>query len=238
MIFSNPDKKPAQGISRAVEAGLSGEAVSAQGVIAAIGGYRGIVESLLPPALYVIFFVFTKDARVSAIAPLVLSVAAVLLRMFRKEPLAAALAGLAGVLISFAAVSLTGEGSSYFVPGFFLNAAYSMAHFVALIIGWPLMGFVLGFFRGSLTDWKKHRPLLRAAQLTSILWLIIFVSRLVVQVPLYIANNVEALGVARLVMGVPLFAVGVVFTWLVLSKVSDSFDRNNASSEQPSDDKL
>lgn len=223
-------KKPTQGISRAVEAGLSGELVSAQGVIAAIGGYRGIIESLLPPALYVTFFVVTKDARLSAIAPLVLSVAAVVLRLFRKEPIAAALAGLAGVLISFAAVSLTGEGSSYFVPGFYLNGAYSLAHFLALIAGWPLMGFVLGFFRGSLTDWKKHRPLFRAAQITSLLWFAIFVSRLVVQIPLYLADHVEALGVARLAMGVPLFAVGVVFTWLLLAKVSETFDRERETS--------
>ena len=35
------------------------------------------------------------------------------------------------------------------------------------------------------------------------------------QVPLYFANNVEALGATRLIMGLPLYALGVWLAWRV-----------------------
>ena len=42
-----------------------------------------------------------------------------------------------------------------------------------------------------------------------------FAARLLVQVPLYLAENLTGLGVARLVMGVPLYALTLWLAWLV-----------------------
>jgi hypothetical protein len=46
-----------------------------------------------------------------------------------------------------------------------------------------------------------------------------FVLRLLVQLPLYAADAVTALGAARLAMGVPLFGLTVWLSWLVLRGV-------------------
>ena len=43
----------------------------------------------------------------------------------------------------------------------------------------------------------------------------VFTLRLAVQVPLYLADAVTALGVARLVMGLPLYALGLWLAWSV-----------------------
>ncbi|MDN5692837.1 MAG: DUF3159 domain-containing protein, partial [Micrococcaceae bacterium] len=43
----------------------------------------------------------------------------------------------------------------------------------------------------------------------------VFALRLAVQVPLYLADAVTALGVARLVMGLPLYALGLWLAWSV-----------------------
>lgn len=236
--MSEPEKKPVGSLGRVVEAGLSGEAVSARGVLAAIGGVRGVIETLLPATVYLGFFVFTRDARLSAIAPLVLAGFAIVWRLSRKEPLSAAVSGALGVVICAAAVMFSGEGSSYFVPGFFINAAWILAHTISLLIGWPLIGLLLGFLRGSLTEWRRVRELRHAAQLTTVIWIVVFAARLAVQLPLYFAappigdseSATDALGLARLLMGVPLFALAVLFTWLVLSRVSSTVDAAEKSS--------
>ncbi len=225
------DRTQQAGLGRAIEAGLSGEAVSARGVLEAIGGVRGIVETLLPATVYLAVFVVTGDAKLSAVAPLALAIAAILWRVVRRQPLASALSGLLGVVICVAAVMFTGEGSSYFVPGFFINGAWIAAHSISLLVGWPLIGLLLGFLRGSLTDWRKVPSLRRAAQLTTGLWILVFAARLAVQLPLYFAGSTEALGVARLVMGVPLFALAVLFTWMVLARVSSMVDEAAAANE-------
>lgn len=207
-------------LGRVVEAGLSGETVSAGGVLAAIGGWRGVLESLLPATVYLVMFVITHDARLSAIAPLVLAGIAVLWRVLRREPLTAALSGVLGVVICAAAVMFSGDGSSYFVPGFFINGAWILAHAISLLVGWPLIGVLLGVLRGSLTEWRSVPALRRTSQIATVFWIIVFAARLGVQLPLYFAGETAALGIARLVMGVPLFAIAVLFTWLLLSRVS------------------
>lgn len=207
-------------LGRVVEASMSGEAVSAGGVLAAIGGWRGVLESLLPASVYLVVYVITQDARLSAIAPLVLAGVAIIWRLLRKEPLTAALSGVIGVVVCVAAVMFSGEGSSYFVPGFFINGAWILAHTISLLVGWPLIGLLFGMFRGSLTEWRGVPALRRTANVVTVFWIVVFAARLAVQLPLFFADETGALGIARLVMGVPLFALAVLFTWLLLSRVN------------------
>lgn len=226
------------GLGGVVEAGLSGESVSARGVLQAIGGWRGIAETLVPATLYLAVFIFTRDARVSAIAPLALALVAFGWRLIRREPVQAALSGLIGVVVCVGVTLFTGRGEDYYLPGFWINAAWIAAHAVSLLVGWPLIGLLLGFLRGSLTEWRKTPVLRRAANLCTVFWIVAFGARLAVQLPLYFAAQggdaaaVDALGLARLLMGVPLFALAAILTWLVLNRVSASLDsaKNDATS--------
>ncbi|PRI12146.1 DUF3159 domain-containing protein [Leucobacter massiliensis] len=221
---------PRAGLGRVVEAGLHGEGVSARGVLEAIGGWRGIAETLLPATVYLTIFVFTRDARVSAIAPLALALAAFGWRLFRREPMQAALSGLLGVAICVGVTLFTGRGEDYYLPGFWINGAWIAAHTISLLVGWPLIGLLLGFLRGSLTEWRRDPTLRRAARWCTLFWIAAFASRLIVQLPLYFAAQngdaaaTDALGLARLLMGVPLFALAAILTWLVLSRVSGGVD--------------
>jgi hypothetical protein len=48
------------------------------------------------------------------------------------------------------------------------------------------------------------------------IWVGLFASRLAVQYPLYLSENVNALGTARLIMGYPLFILAAWLTWIVI----------------------
>jgi hypothetical protein len=45
------------------------------------------------------------------------------------------------------------------------------------------------------------------------LWAAVFLLRLIVQIPLYLAHAVVVLGVVRTAMGLPLFALALWATW-------------------------
>lgn len=207
-------------LGRTVAAGMRGESLSARGVLAAVGGGRGVAEALTPGLLFLVVYVFTQDPTVSVIAPAALAVLAVIIRLARKETAVSAFSGALGVAICVAATLFTGEGKNYFLPGFFINGAWIIGLGVSLAVRWPLLGFGLGAFTGNWTSWRQQRALFAAATITTSLWFAMFAIRLVVQLPLYFADRTEALGIARLTMGVPLFALVVVFTWLLLSRVS------------------
>ncbi|WP_336659424.1 DUF3159 domain-containing protein [Leucobacter sp. USHLN153] len=217
-------------LGRSVRAGLSGEAVSGRGVLEAIGGWRGIAETLVPGVLFLALYTFTRDARISAIAPAALTTILMVIRLLRREPLVSVISGAAGVAVAVAATLVTGRGADYYLPGFITNIAWGGALLLSALVGWPLIGLVLGALRGDLTGWRKSRPLKRAATWLTLVWASLFIARLAVQVPLYFAareddgSATDALGIARLVMGVPLFALVVILTWFVLSRLAPSSD--------------
>lgn len=207
------------GLGKSIAAGLHGEDLTAKGILSALGGVRGILEAFLPGLLYLTLFVVTGDARVSVIAPAVLAILALAFRLVSRQPLVAALSGVLGVVICVVTTLVTGRGEDYFLPGFWINGAWILGLSISLIAGWPLIGFIVGALRGDLTGWRKDRTVLIPARLATTVWLVMFVVRLVVQLPLYFAGEVGWLGVARLVMGVPLFALVILFTWMLFRHV-------------------
>ena len=81
---------------------------------------------------------------------------------------------------------------------------------------WPLLGVIVAALRGGDMEWRKDPKAMRAYSRASWVWVALFSLRLAVQLPLYLAGALTALGVARIAMGIPLFAVGIWLSWLIL----------------------
>ena len=76
----------------------------------AIGGWRGIIDSGVPTAVFVIAYLVTSQNLVtSVIAAIVAGLVIVIWRLGRREPLQQVLAGFAGVLISALVASFQGS---------------------------------------------------------------------------------------------------------------------------------
>ncbi|WP_127793599.1 DUF3159 domain-containing protein [Agromyces sp. LHK192] len=213
----------------AERSGLGGfardEKLTARDVLTAVGGIRGVLEALLPGLVFlVVYSVLTSFGGQSAQAALVPSLVAsvglaivfTVARLVVKGQPTQAIGGLVGVLLSAALALWSGDARDNYALGFFTNAGYAVALLVSLLVRWPALGLIVGFLVGDGTGWREDRRKVRLAQFLTIAWIGFFVLRLVVQVPLYFADNVQALGLTRLLMGVPLYALMLVFTWLVV----------------------
>jgi len=75
---------------------------------------------------------------------------------------------------------------------------------------------IVATLRGGDMSWRKDPRQVRDFSRASWVWVVLFSLRLAVQLPLYLADAVTALGVARIAMGIPLFAVGIWLSWLIL----------------------
>ena len=53
----------------------------------------------------------------------------------------------------------------------------------------------------------------------TLIWVGFFSARLAVQLPLYFANAVEALALARAIMGAPAYAGLLALTWVLLRRI-------------------
>ncbi|GAB3617092.1 DUF3159 domain-containing protein [Okibacterium endophyticum] len=183
-------------------------------LLRAMGGVRGIFEVILPGIAFLVMFTATNDLVVSVAVPVCVSLVAILVRFLQKSQVTPALGGLVGLVISAALALRSGEGRSYYELGFWTNGAYGAGLLISVLIGWPLIGLVAGALMGEGIAWKKQRRKRIAFQWITLVWVGFFALRLVVQVPLYIVNDIVALGITRLVMGPPLYGVLLVLTWL------------------------
>ena len=201
-------------------------------VWSAIGGWRGILESVLPSLAFVILFTIRPEP---LILPLGVSVglAAVftIVRLLQKSPPSAAIGGLVAAAAAAALALWTGRGEDNFVPGLITNAAYGTAMLVSALIGWSLIGLAVGFLMGEGTAWRGDRRKRRAFLWLGLAWAALFFARLAVQLPLYLAGDVTALGTLKLIMGLPLFAPLIAVTWLVVRALYPRASEAEAASQ-------
>jgi Protein of unknown function (DUF3159) len=183
----------------------------------AVGGPLGVAESALPAAAFVLTYTITgQDTRAAVIAAVALGVIFGVARIIRGQTVQFALAGLAGLALSAYVVSRTGRAEDFFLPGLLANAGYALAYLISIAVRWPLLGVIVATLRGGDMSWRKDPEQVRKYSRASWIWVMLFSLRLAVQLPLYLASALTALGVARIAMGIPLFAVGIWLSWLIL----------------------
>jgi hypothetical protein len=189
-------------------------------LLTSMGGVQGIFESIVPGLTFVILFALTQLVYLSIAVSASISVLFILWRIVTRKPLAQAIGGLLGIAIaSFLAFRDGGSGRDYFLTGFVTNLTYLIPLALSVLVRWPLIGVVAGLLLGEKTAWRKDKYEMRVFTAATLLWVGIFSARLLVQWPLYLADNLTALATARLVMGLPLYATGLWLTWLMLRGV-------------------
>lgn len=192
-----------------------GETPTAGALLAAIGGVRGLVESILPGLGFLVTYTITQNLVPSVLAPLGLALVFIVVRVVTRQPVTTAIAGALGIGISAALALFTGNANDNFVPGFFINGGVVLVMVVSLIARRPFVGVLVGLLLGD-DDWRRNAAKLRVATVATILWATLSAVRLAVQVPLYLAESTEALAATKLVMGVPLYAALLWVTWLLV----------------------
>lgn len=228
MSAAEPDDQREPSASEILGAALGGAArragldpadsASTQKVVwSAMGGWRGILESVLPSLAFVILFTIRPEPLVLALGVSVgLAAVFTIIRLLQKSPPSAAIGGLVAAAAAAGLALWTGRGQDNFVPGLITNAAYGTVLLISALIGWSLIGLAVGFLMGDGTAWRRDRRKKRAFLWLGIAWSALFFARLAVQFPLYLAGEVTALGTLKLIMGLPLFAPMIAVTWLVV----------------------
>lgn len=195
------------------------ETLTPSDLVGALGGVRGLAEAILPGLVFLVVYTFTRELVWALTASVGLALVFTAARLATRSQPTQAIAGLIGVAASAALSLWTGRAVDNYVIGFYTNAAYAVGLLVSLLVRWPFVGLIVGFLMGDGTAWRHRKRTYRAMQFLTIVWLGMFVARLIVQLPFYFAGNVEALGATRLLMGVPLYGLLLVFSWLVVRAV-------------------
>lgn len=192
-----------------------GETPTAGALLSAIGGVRGLVESILPGLIFLVVFTITREVLPSVLAPFAIAVIFIVVRVATRQPVTSAVAGALGIAISAALALWSGRAEDNFVPGFIVNVIMIVAMVVSIAVKRPLIGVVVGVLTSD-SEWRTDAAKYRVALVATILWAVLPALRLAVQLPLYLASQAGALGATKLIMGVPLYAILLWVTWLLI----------------------
>ena len=189
------------------------------GIAETLGGPLGIAETSLPAVAFVVAYTISgSDVTLSATVAVVVAVGFAAWRLLRRESPRNVVSSIAGVALAAFIATRSGKAEDFFLPGLLANAAYASAFLISILVGWPLVGVIVGALDGEGNSWRGDPVRTRVFVLATWVWVVLFSLRLVVQLPLYLAGDVVALGVARTAMGLPLFALGLWITWRLVHR--------------------
>jgi hypothetical protein len=188
----------------------------------ALGGWRGSVETALPTVAFVILWVWRKDLTVAIIASVAVTLVMAVVRVAQRQSLQYVLSAVFPTAIAAFFALRSGKAEDAFLPGIIWNSVMLAVALVSVALRWPLVGFMVGAGDPRMADdpvgWHRDRGLVRVCQRLTLVLVAIFVVRLVVMVPLYLASQVARLGVAKVVLAWPLWLAGVAVMGLMLVK--------------------
>jgi len=186
----------------------------------AVGGPLGMAETAVPAIAFVVAYTISgSDTNTAAAVAVGLAVVLAVARLVRRESPRHALSGLIGVGFAAFIATRSGKAEDFFLPGLLFNAAYASALLISIAVRWPLIGVIVTKLDGEDNSWRDDPRRVRAYRLATWLWVGLFSLRLLVQLPLYLAEEVVALGIARTAMGLPVFALGLWLSWLLVRGV-------------------
>jgi hypothetical protein len=196
-----------------------GQTPTASALLGAMGGVRGLIESILPGLAFVVVYTITGLLLPSVLVPIVIAVGFVIARIVAKQPYTSALAGVLGIALSAGVALVTGQAKDNFVLGFLINGAFLAALIISILVRWPLIGVIASLITSEGSEWRANKAKFRVALIGTIIWVALFAVRLAVELPLYFADATQALGALKLVLGVPLYAATLWVTWLLVRTV-------------------
>jgi hypothetical protein len=185
-----------------------------------IGGPQGIADSSIPAIVFVAVYALGGNRiSLAGICAIAAGLAIAALRLAKGESLRFALAGFIGVAFAAFIADRTGRAEDFFLPGLLLNAAYGTVFLTSILIRWPLLGVIVGpTLGGEGMAWRSDPQQLRVYSRASWVWVGVFATRLAVQLPFYLAGSLVALGIARAAMGLPIFALALWLSYLILRR--------------------
>lgn len=198
-------------------------------VLNAVGGVRGVIESILPSFLFLVVYLIvqgrvdldkTQQVVIASLAPVAVALAFIVVRAASKLPIGPAVSGAVIVAVTAILAITTNNASNNFVLGLWLNAAYLAAIVISLIARRPLIGVVVAYLVGErAAGWRSTPRMLWVLTVATVMWGAMFALRLAIELPLYFADNAAGLGLAKLILGVPLYAVVLWITWILVRTI-------------------
>jgi Protein of unknown function (DUF3159) len=183
-----------------------------------LGGARGMIESALPFIAFTIAWVISRQLYPAIAAAVAVALLLGLIRLIQRQSIKYVVQAVIPTAIAVLIATRTGRAQDVFLPGILYNGALAVLSVVTVAIRKPLVGFIIGAAVGDSTGWTKDRGLVKMTSKLTLVLAVPYITRFVIQLPLFLAGQVVWLGIAKVVLGWPLLIAALTVMGLMLSK--------------------
>jgi hypothetical protein len=178
-----------------------------------LSGRNSWLDSLIPPTIFIILN--SWQGLIFGVVGAVVSVGLIaLFRLFRRQPLRYALAGLAGVLAAGAVAQFLGRAEGYFLPGIATGLLTAALCLISVLVKRPLVAWTSHLTRRWPLAWYWHPRVRPAYSEVTLVWMIFFLARVFSQYYLFQQGAADALGIVQVLTGWPALIVLLVISYL------------------------
>ena len=187
---------------------------------AAMGGARGSFETALPTVAFVAAWAWRHDVTIAVIASAAIVLILLIVRLAtRQTPRYVLSAVFATAIAAFFALR-SGKAEAAFLPGILTSAAWGAAALVSVVARWPIVGFIVAAGDPQLaqdpTAWRRDRGLVAVSQRLTMVLVALYAVRVAIMYPLYLAEQVTLLGVAKIALGWPAYLCALALMGMIL----------------------
>ncbi|NBU32675.1 MAG: DUF3159 domain-containing protein [Actinobacteria bacterium] len=206
----------------------------------AIGGWRGAIDSGTPSIIFLaVYFLNERDLHTAIYSALAAGILLAVVALVQRKSLQQVVSGLFGLAISAYLTARTGKAEAFFLPGIIKNAAYGSIFTISIWVKRPVLGYFIALLRKSedfkvvtqveqnnlkVTEvtWRDNPELMRKYSSVTWVWALMFLGRVLIMLPLYLAGATGTLGVVSVILGYPLFALVIYASYAILRTKSNN----------------
>jgi hypothetical protein len=183
-----------------------------------LGGARGMIESALPFVAFTIAWIIGRQLYPAIGAAVGTALVLAVIRLVQRQSIKYVAQAIFPTAIAVLIATRTGRAQDVFLPGILYNGALAVISIVTVVIRKPLVGFIIGAAVGEPTGWWKDSGLVKMTSRLTLVLAVPYITRFVIQLPLFLSGHVILLGVAKVVLGWPLLIAALTVMGVMLSK--------------------
>ncbi len=145
------------------------EALVRHQLSASLGGRRGMLEAAIPGIVFSAVWLPTKELEAALIASLAIAGLALVVRLLQKSSTQYVFNAIFGIGIGWVFVrwaessggSESDQALAFFLPGILLSLGYTVVFGTSCLVGWPVLGFMLGAATEDPIGWHKNKQVVK-----------------------------------------------------------------------------
>lgn len=186
----------------------------------ALGGARGSFETALPTVAFVIGWAWTRDITIAVGASVAIVLALLAVRLVTRQTPRYVLAAVFATAIAAFFALRSGKAEAAFLPGILTSAGLGVASLLSVLVRWPIVGFMVAAGDPQLaedpTGWRRDRGLVAVCQRLTMVLVLLYAVRVLIMFPLYLAEQVTLLGIAKVALGWPAYLCALAIMGMIL----------------------